>query len=176
MSVFFLKSEGENMNNQEKKVKIYQIIFKNLKNLIQINEGKLKSISKNDNLVDDLGFDSLDISEVLVDTEMIFGIEITQDLMQNPPLKTIDDLINIVDLLTTNDDVQSVSKLNCRLKKDNKCCCNCNNRWQDFYHHSTGEGDKEQKGWACVIVEDKKIYSQLTEHGICGKYSRNKNL
>jgi len=161
------------MNSQEKKVKIYQVVLKNLTQIIGI---KTKNISKNDNFVSDLGLDSLDVAEVLVDMEMIFAIEISQDLTHSIAFKTIGNLVDIIDGLTTADDVLLVSKLNCRLEEDGKCCCNCNNRWQDFHHHSTGERDKEQKGWACVIVEDKKIYSQLTEHGICDKYSRNKNL
>jgi acyl carrier protein len=162
------------MNAEEKRTKIYQVILKNIVKLMKMNGIKSNIKSKNDDFVNDIGFDSLDIAEILVDIEMAFNIEIPENLIQDTSINTINDVICIVDSLTEDDLIVFDPKENCHLKENGRCCCNCNNRWQDFY--STGHKEKEQRGWACVLKDSKKVYSQLAEHGICDKFSRNKNL
>jgi len=165
------------MNHEEKRTKIYKIILKNIANLMRMNGIKAKLRSKHDDFINDLGLDSLDVAEILVDIEMVFGIEISEKVIQNTSINTIDDVVKIVDELTDGDNHALNIQDDCCLKADNECCCNCDNRWQDFYLPDVVEqNNKGQKGWACVIKRNKKVYSQLTEHGICERYVRNKNL
>ena len=165
------------MNYDEKSTKIYKIILKNIANLMKASGIKAKLRSKNDNFINDLGLDSLDVAEILVDVEMMFEIEIPEKVIQNTSINTVDDVIKIVDELTDDDNPIFYIQDDCCLKADNECCCNCDNRWQDFYLPDVVEQEnKGQRGWACVIQNNKKVYSQLTEHGICDKYVRNKNL
>lgn len=68
---------------------------------------------------------------------------------------------------------------NCEKKHwNNKCCCNCGNHLEDFYHCTTNprpdgvEGCvcSVHKGWICSIVFDDgtaRNHSGWSEHGMC---------
>jgi len=53
------------------------------------------SISENSNVVADLGADSLDIAEIMMDLEDAFGIKLEDDQQQGP--QTVGDIINYIE-------------------------------------------------------------------------------
>lgn len=68
---------------------------------------------------------------------------------------------------------------NCyKTKNNDKCCCNCNNHYEDFYHcfsypkpiGVSGCVCDTHKGWTCLISLDGErpvSHSDWNEHGVC---------
>ena len=64
-----------------------------IKELIQTQVGK-SEVRDDDDLVEDLDFDSLDIVELVIAIEDEFSIEISDAKVEN--LKTVEDVVNMV--------------------------------------------------------------------------------
>lgn len=75
---------------------------------------------------EDLGLDSLDRLEVVMTMEEIYGITINMDDVEN--VKTIDDLISVVERLTTHDDHTDTCECSSSCQCDGSCgsACQCN--------------------------------------------------
>ena len=67
-------------------------VTKIIKKQLYVKESEIKPEA---NLADDLGADSLDIVEIVMEMEEEFGIEISYNNMEN--VKTVSDVINYID-------------------------------------------------------------------------------
>lgn len=56
-----------------------------------------KTITENSNVVADLGADSLDIAEIMMDLEDSFGIKLDDDQNESPNNKTVGDIIKYIE-------------------------------------------------------------------------------
>jgi acyl carrier protein len=75
------------MTPEEVKSQVTEIVVKNL----GVDAGAVKGPSK---FIEDLGADSLDIVELVLDMEKKFGIEIPEEEAEN--IRTVDDAINYI--------------------------------------------------------------------------------
>lgn len=76
------------MNNNEIIIKLQEIVMPFLK------EGKILTIE--DELVNDLGFDSIDVVDLIVHIEDVFKIQFTEDELDT--LKKVSDIVKIIRL------------------------------------------------------------------------------
>ncbi len=75
------------MTPEEVKSQVTEIVVKNL----GVDAGSVKGASK---FIEDLGADSLDIVELVLDMEKKFDIEIPEEEAEN--IRTVDDAINYI--------------------------------------------------------------------------------
>lgn len=96
--IFFVKKESSNMDRKEIYAEVKAVIVDRLGiDADKVNEGT--------SFVDDLGADSLDIVELVMEMEDQFGFEISDEDAEN--LKTVGDVVDYVkmneDKLKLND-------------------------------------------------------------------------
>jgi len=78
----------------------YEDIFEKVKALLQEYAPEPGPIDENTELIDDLGFDSLRVMEMLHDVEDVF--DITYPLNDLSDLKTVKDFVNQIQQLVRN--------------------------------------------------------------------------
>ena len=102
---------AQQMSREKIKQNVLKLIKKHMDDCLKIYPD-IKYVNESTNLTKELGFDSLDIAELILDTEKTFGIHFPDTDFADGS-KTVADIINCVDDLLNN-----LTKVRCHIIRE----------------------------------------------------------